>query len=232
MCQLVKIKPIQCVSIWILAALAFCSMQAQAQDLPNIGLVPAEGGGYAPDSLLVKFRPSANASQKAQARGLVNAVSRRGYGLVKNLEALRLKPNQKITDAVDKLARLPFVEYAEPNYQIQLAATSDQYYSLIYAIENNGQSINGQSGVSDADMDVVEAWNTQTGDPQLVIAVIDEGVDYNHPDLAANMWTNAAEVPGNGLDDDNNGFVDDVYGYDFYGDDGDPMDEGGHGNPR
>lgn len=227
--QRLSIEVFHRVTAWIICALVLCSVPARAQDLPNLGLVRAEGGGYAPDSLLVKFKPSANASQKAQARGLVNAASGKAFGLVKNLEALRLNPGQRLVDAVDKLARLPFVEYAEPDYLVQLTTTNDEFYSLIYAIENTGQSIYGQTGTVDADMDVVEAWNTQTGNPGLVIAVIDTGVDYNHPDLAANMWTNTAEIPGNGIDDDNNGFTDDVHGYDFYSSDGEPMDEDGHG---
>ena len=203
-------------------------LRAQAEELPNVALVPHASGGYAPDSVLVKFKPSANASQKARARGLVNAASRRGYGIVKNLEKLKLKPNQSVSRAVNRLSRLPFVEYAEPDYLVQ-AATNDQYYGLVYAIENTGQSINGTTGVADADMDVVEAWSIQTGDPNLIIAVIDEGVQWDHPDLANNMWRNPGEFAGNGIDDDGNGFVDDVYGYDFYSNDGDPMDEGGHG---
>ena len=203
-------------------------VRAQAEELPNVALVPHASGGYAPDSVLVKFKPSANASQKARARGLVNAASKRGYGIVKNLEKLKLKPNQSVSRAVKRLSRLPFVEYAEPDYLVQ-AATNDQYYGLVYAIENTGQSINGTTGVADADMDVVEAWSIQTGDPNLIIAVIDEGVQWDHPDLVNNMWRNPGEVAGNGIDDDGNGFVDDVYGYDFYSNDGDPMDEGGHG---
>ena len=216
----------------VLVSLVFLLMsgqvRAQAEELPNVALVPHASGGYAPDSVLVKFKPSANASQKARARGLVNAASKRGYGIVKNLEKLKLKPNQSVSRAVKRLSRLPFVEYAEPDYLVQ-AATNDQYYGLVYAIENTGQSINGTTGVADADMDVVEAWSIQTGDPNLIIAVIDEGVQWDHPDLANNMWRNPGEVAGNGIDDDGNGFVDDVYGYDFYSNDGDPMDEGGHG---
>lgn len=229
MSQQIVVKIIAWAMMLIVATLSSLPAEAQRQVLPNMGLVQAEGGGYAPDSLLVKFTPSANASQKARARGLVNTTSRKAYGIVKGLEALRLKPNQKVIDAVDKLARLPFVEYAEPDYHVTLSATNDAYYSLIYAIENNGQSIVDQIGTSDADMDVVEAWSTQTGDPNLIIAVIDTGVDYSHPDLAPNMWINAGEIPGNGFDDDGNGFVDDVHGYDFYDNDGDPMDDQGHG---
>ena len=68
-----------------------------------------------------------------------------------------------------------------------------------------------------------------TGDPNLKVGVIDTGIDYNHPDLAANIWTNPGEIPGNGIDDDDNGYVDDVHGYDFVNNDGDPMDDHGHG---
>ena len=201
---------------------------AQPEDLPHSGLVQHASGGYAPDAVIVKFRPSANASNKARARGLVNALSKREYRIVKGLEKLKLKPNQSVNKAVRALSKLPFVEYAEPDYRVQ-KATNDTYYNLLYAIDNSGQAVAGLSGTPDADMDVLEAWNIQTGDPELIIAVIDEGVVWDHPDLANNMWVNTGEIAGNGADDDGNGFVDDVYGYDFYDNDGDPRDEGGHG---
>ena len=74
-----------------------------------------------------------------------------------------------------------------------------------------------------------EAWNTGTGTGRTIVAVIDSGVAYNHPDLKANMWRNPGEVAGNGIDDDGNGYVDDVYGYDFVANNGNPMDDNGHG---
>ena len=73
------------------------------------------------------------------------------------------------------------------------------------------------------------AWDLTTGSQQTVVAVIDTGIKYTHEDLAANMWTNPGEIAGNGIDDDGNGFVDDVYGYDFFYNDSDPLDENGHG---
>ena len=76
-------------------------------------------------------------------------------------------------------------------------------------------------GTEDADVDTVETWSLSSGDDDLVIAVIDYGFDIPHPDLNDNLWRNAAEIPGNNCDDDGNGFVDDVHGYNFYWDSGD-----------
>ena len=83
---------------------------------------------------------------------------------------------------------------------------------------------------SDVDIDAPEAWSIHKGlGGRVIVAVIDTGVDYNHEDLMNQMWRNPGEIPGDGLDNDGNGFVDDVFGYDFYADDGDPMDTNGHG---
>src|SRR5262249_32961835 len=80
-----------------------------------------------------------------------------------------------------------------------------------------------------SDVSAELAWGTSVGDAAVLVGVVDSGVDYTHPDLAANIWTNPGEIPGNGIDDDGNGFIDDVHGWDFFNDDNDPMDDYGHG---
>jgi subtilisin family serine protease len=96
-------------------------------------------------------------------------------------------------------------------------------------MDNWGQTVNGRVCTAGADVNAPEAWFVTTGDPHFVVAIIDSGVQYTHPNLAANIWTNPGEIPANGLDDDGNGYVDDVNGWDFYSYDNDPMDENGHG---
>lgn len=124
-------------------------------------------------------------------------------------------------------AEAPGVVYAETNSVSFLNATipDDSRFSQLWGMNNIGQT----GGVIDADIDAPEAWDLGTGSDTVVVAVIDTGVDYTHPDLAANMWHNPGEIAGNGIDDDGNGWIDDVYGIDGYNNDSDPMDDHGHG---
>lgn len=109
-----------------------------------------------------------------------------------------------------------------PNILVPLA--TDPQFGDQWSLENTGQS----GGTDDADMDIADAW-LQADGSGVVIAVIDSGVDLDHPDLVNQLWANPGEIAGNGIDDDANGYVDDVVGWDFAGDDNDPDDTLGHG---
>ncbi len=114
----------------------------------------------------------------------------------------------------------------EPDYLITGAGVpNDPSFGQLWGLSNTGQS----GGLRDADIDAPEAWDVTTGSRDVVVAVIDTGVDYRHRDLAANAWRNPGEVAGDGIDNDGNGFVDDVYGWDFANNDADPLDDQGHG---
>ena len=99
-----------------------------------------------------------------------------------------------------------------------------------------GQAVFGQHGLAGADIAAAPAWDLERGDPSVKVAVVDTGISLNHPDLDGNVWTNPLEVPGNGVDDDLNGFTDDVHGWDFTSQDNDPSDtldpDQGHGTFR
>src|SRR5687767_901603 len=102
----------------------------------------------------------------------------------------------------------------------RLLLTNDPSYGQQWALENMGQN----GGRVDADIDAPEAWGITTGSSDVVVFILGSGIDYTHPDLAANIWTNPGEIPGNGIDDEQNGYVDDVHGWDAFARDGDPIE--------
>ena len=139
-------------------------------------------------------------------------------------------------EMVRRLRMAPNVEAVSPNYIRNLCQTpNDPAFSELWGLDNTGQTVNGMTGTADADIDAPEAWDMNTGSADVVVAVIDTGIDYTHEDLVGNLWVNTVEAGGTpGVDDDGNGYVDDIYGYDFAGDndgenDPDPFDTNGHG---
>jgi subtilisin family serine protease len=135
-------------------------------------------------------------------------------------------PGAGVAEVIGWAAGSPLVASVEPDFVIAPAAIpADPSFGSLWGLHNTGQS----GGLADADIDAPEAWETTTGSRGVVIAVIDTGVDYTHRDLAANAWRNSGEIAGDGLDNDGNGFIDDVYGWDFANRDADPLDDNGHG---
>ncbi len=121
-----------------------------------------------------------------------------------------------VSEAVRAYEDSPDVQYAEPDYLLYPDATPDDpRYSEQWALNNTGRS----SGTADSDIDAPEAWKATVGSAETVVAVIDTGVDISHQDLRDNVWTNPDEIAGNNKDDDYNGYVDDINGWDFLNDD-------------
>ena len=187
---------------------------------------------YQAGEVLVKYRNGINAAQlnsMTQSNGVASV--HQFQSKYKNDEIMRwahvkLAPGMDVQQAIKQLSANPNIERVEPNYIITINLTpNDPSYSQLWGLHNIGQT----GGTQDADIDAPEAWDINTGSGNVVVAVIDSGVDYTHPDLAANIWVNSGEIAGNGIDDDGNGFIDDINGYDFINNDADPMDDNSHG---
>ncbi|MCE5228582.1 S8 family serine peptidase [bacterium] len=188
----------------------------------------AKGVAFEPNRLLVRFDPSVSPANRAgvlaSAGGGTIVTS---YTIVPGLALVKLPQGMAVEDALVKYNGAAGIKYAEPDYELKAFAKipNDTRFSELWGMHNTGQT----GGTADADIDAPEAWDIHTGTGNTVVAVIDTGIDYTHPDLASNMWTNPGEIAGNGIDDDGNGYIDDVNGYDFYNSDGNPMDDHGHG---
>lgn len=169
---------------------------------------------YADGELLVKFK---NGTASAAA---VEATANLGATVLEEFPDLgwqRVKLPGNLTNeaATANYADLAEVETVQPNYYYHLLATpNDTRFSEMYGLQK---------------ISAPNAWDLSTGSAATIVADIDTGLRYTHEDLAANVWHNPGEIPGNGVDDDGNGFVDDYYGYDFFYNRADPMDENGHG---
>jgi subtilisin family serine protease len=210
---------------------------------------------FSSDRVIVKLNPTASSSEitNLQAEiGVTRVTTAEQFGI-----DIWEIPSGNVEETISAYNDDPRIEYIEPDYIItlddvpepddiitldevqktspteenlativpQTTTPNDPRYPQLWGLNNIGQT----GGTPDADIDAPEAWDIQTGNPNLVIGVIDTGVDYNHPDLVDNIWTNPGEIAGNGIDDDNNGYIDDVRGWDFAYNDNNPMDVHRHG---
>ncbi|WP_207690744.1 S8 family peptidase [Desulfonema limicola] len=179
---------------------------------------------YISHELLVQFKPGVDNKQKKAVQ------EEYGAELIKtvtslDLEQWRLLHDQEIEEVLESLKIHPDIDHAEPNYlYAPQMIPNDPGFKNLWFLQNTGQEIKESSGIPGADISGPGAWDIETGDPDMVIAVIDSGVAFEHPDLIDNVWSNINEIPDNGIDDDNNGYIDDKYGWDFVNGDNNPSD--------
>jgi subtilisin family serine protease len=211
-------------------------------------LIPVDGGaktliaapGLIKGEVLIRFIKGAVAPPSLErgqgrlgvARKTFAALSRRRQQTYQHVTS----DNYSTAELLEIYRADPQVEAISPNYaRSPHRLPDDPFFNHLWGLYNSGQSVLGVKGITGADIDAALAWNISSGDDEVVVAVIDSGVDYDHEDLFPNMWQNPGEVPGNDEDDDGNGYADDIYGYDFASDnfgnnDSDPMDIETHGS--
>jgi thermitase len=200
-------------------------------------LHPRPGMDFAPDRVLVKLREAAKLHtqidgypktglpdlDQAFVRNHVNQADRlpRNLDLARQpdlaqIYILHLQPGTDVQKTVHDLSTDENIEWVEPDY-------------LAYPISTtpNDPKFPGQWGLDK--IEAPSAWDTTTGSVATPIAIIDSGIDFSHPDLSGKIWVNPGEIPGNSIDDDNDGYVDDVNGWNFVDNNNDPSDDNGHG---
>jgi subtilisin family serine protease len=174
------------------------------------GLAKKQRPTYRPGEVLIKYKAGTSSAAIEHRHAQWGAKTMKAFRHPR-VKHLKLPAGMSVEEAIQRMSKDPGVEYVEPNYIWRKCATvpDDTRFSNLWGLNNTGQSVNGTAGTADADIDAPEAWDTTQGDAAFIVAVLDTGVDYNHPDLSDNVL---------------------LSGYDFVDDDDDPMDPDGHGS--
>jgi subtilisin family serine protease len=222
----------------MLALSASACLEYEAGDEATFTQQAIEGSqpAYDEHSVIVKFRDVTTAAAVGDAVAMVNGkfedknFDRRDDRFTHvadgRLALIELEGKFSAKEAMATLANHPAIEYVEPNWLLHInQIPNDPQFGVLWGLHNTGQS----GGVAGAHISAVEAWDTTVGSHDVVIGVVDTGVDFTHPDLVPNMFVNPAEIAGNNIDDDANGFIDDVHGMNAITGTGNPMDDNDHG---
>jgi subtilisin family serine protease len=226
-----------------IAAALFGQQSISSENLSGNLEATARKNKYQNRRLLVRYKDGTSNNEKDGTHFSVGAYVVQSFEIPTNLEVVEVAKGISLDAAQEFYREDPNVLYVEPDSPVHAfleppptntdptdpppSKTKDPRYRDQWGLNNEGQT----GGTVDVDINAPEMWDEYlTGDKNIVIAVIDTGINYNHPDLKHNVWVNPGEIPGNNIDDDNNGVVDDVHGYNAVDETGDPMDDHGHGS--
>ena len=226
--------------VLILAGCLFASLNLAAE---TNSFVLINGTKAHPSRVLAKLKNGGAGGAQARQVGVGYTVSREyklvpGLLLIETVGQIQAKAaitpeevGRNLNAKIEALRATGKYEYVEPDFirTISVNPPTDAAYvdGTLWGLNNLGQN----GGKSGADVNVIPAWGANfVGGTNVIVAVIDTGVNYTHRDLATQMWVNRDEVPGNGIDDDGNGYIDDVHGINAITNSGDPRDDMGHGS--
>lgn len=179
------------------------------------GEILQQGNSFVPGEILVQLKPGYRLETVLSTLSIQLAAEDAGKHAPRGLERLKLPKGETVLDAVSALKGKEGVLFAQPNYLYHAALVPDDpSYPSQWALPKIGSPA---------------AWDLTTGSSDVLVATLDTGIDLNHPDLAGNIWTNPGEIPANGIDDDGNGYIDDVHGWNSVASSADVQDDQGHG---
>ena len=189
--------------------------------------------GYIPGELIIKLNQKVHSDITINALNEIHQIKScepifdKSYEPnFSNFYLIKFNRSTDIFSLIDKYSNHPNIEYAELNYVVTFSAIpNDPEFIHQWGLDNIGQN----EGTNDVDIDAPEAWNITKGSSEVVIAIIDSGIDLNHPDLIDNIWVNEEEIPENNIDDDQNGYIDDVNSWNFFENNNDVSDIHCHG---
>ena len=205
---------------------------------------------YKTDQIIIQFKTPIQKEIKQLINDKIFGISELDnilskYGLTKvqkiiatkelrnKLFVIKFKKATDINRVVDEILKVSIIEYVEPDNigkssGVKKVVPNDTYFSFQWSLNNNGSFSKSPAKVG-ADIDMEDAWALQTGDTSIIVGIIDSGIKIDHPDFAGRIWQNYSEIASNGLDDDGNGYIDDVNGWNFNYGNNNVMDDDGHG---